>query len=393
MYYLLIAITPKSLYDLNDLNLNQLSPHALAFMDKLEGNMWKQVDDAFFGPKLDDINKKMNEIAKKLLTATFSSSKFAAEMETFVKNQLKTVAASTPIENLTKFGDNVKGLYTGFKDGAAVLMDGSKTVSKDEGVRKLLPVVMDLGKRLLEHPVLKAADEEINVLAVAMRSLKAETTQLTVYARNLEEINDLIEANSEQESIAALMQSGVGDVATAPIDAVGLYISIFSELKPYLERVHKYVFKSIRSSSFATSIMKDTEGGLDLAVEFCKHSETVNTFHSQINELHDAVHGNTVLNDAQHYVSFFTGNVIFNYLGQFDDLVTSGCATVTGITDKHDTIKQDFTKINNLVQAASSYGKDMNEKLLEMTPSDQSDFTSEGRRKKVVSFSSTLIII
>ena len=318
--------------------------------------MWKKVEEVFSATILDPINTKMNEIAGELMSATtFFINTFADELENFVRDQLNNLERFVPLDNLMDFAANVQILYDNFKSSADSLLASGTTVTAADGVRAALPVVMKLAQRLLEHPGLKAAADQVEVLADAMNAVNDGAEAIKQHAQTLREVDS---------SLTLISDLPQGDANG--FDTVGLYISVFSELEPYLEEVHKHVFNSIRSSSFATSMMGHAEGGLNLAVEFCKHSETVDTLHTTVNGLHDTVHANTVLNKMREYVSFFTGSVIFDYLGQFDDKVTDGCDTVTGITDAYDSVKQSFTTINNLVQSTSSYSDDLVQKLLRM---------------------------
>ena len=697
---------------------NKLLQHTIDFMDKLEGDMWEKVNKVFVGPTLDKAYKTMNGIADKLIHATFSSNTFADKIEKFVTDQLKNLAAYVPIEQLLEFKTKVKTLKNEFEAGANAIIGGSKSMGKDGGARTVLPLVMDLAKRLLEQPGLKAADNEVRSLADALRSVQEAAPAITQRAGALQDIQKLITSNSEQvistlkyegsvkeqienqgldlllhdrlttltmskllantlgaiplgaflpkqlckitllqhglkeskflnmsslmteslkrislhsirdvvnplpvkslrltalktlkwshltaaaekklspkrrlaakrdkngkliptkccfqtgfgykcfikcnaphkdvtvqqceankkcqsdcksclplsdttttapkstttappsttttaptstttaprvtttapkprktltdamlsklvlgdfnldllgftaadidlaflarlafsklsndvlakiklcdilnavlnsvqvkdiaqslqeylsgltldsvkpdflknikisslvdnarstlklqdflpwkleqlglgdqaqEAIVALTKNGADEVATAPVDPAELYISLLSQVQPFLEQTYQHVFEAIRSSTFAATTMEHANGGLDLAVEWCKYSKPVEKFYTEFSRLHNVIYSNTVLHESQYYMSFFTGNVIFDYLGQFDDQVTDGCTTVTGITEKYDKVSKSIEDISNVVQAAWSYGDNIVKRLLQM-PSDQ----------------------
>ena len=75
---------------------------------------------------------------------------------------------------------------------------------------------------------MKAAGDQVEVLSDAMDSVKDAAEAIKQHTQTLQEID------SSLESISDLSQGG----ANAPFDTVGLYISVFSELEPYLENVY-----------------------------------------------------------------------------------------------------------------------------------------------------------
>ena len=335
--------------------------------------MWAKVDQVFFGPGLDMAYKKMNGIANQLINATFSSNSFTDKIENFIKNQLKSLAKFVPIKKLLEFKNKVMTLKKDFEAGAKAIIDGSAKVGKEGGARTVLPLIMGLAKRLLDLPVLKAADKQVKELAGSLQSVSEGALAILQRIPSLEDISNVMDSTTAslkdeefvKTQVVALVKSDDA-AASAPIDPTELYISILSQLQPYLERMHKYVFESIRSSSFATSIMQHGEAGLDLAVQFCKYSTPIATFHTEFDKLYNFVFSKTVLSDAQYYISYFTGNGIFEFLNKFDDKITDGCEMVAGITEKYDNITSSIREIGNFVQTASEFGQSMTTQVLQM---------------------------
>ena len=336
--------------------------------------MWKKVDEVIFGDALKMAYTQMNGIANKLINATFSSNSFVDKVETFIKNQLKNLAKFVPIKKLIEFKNKIMAIKNGFEKGAKMVMDGSKQVGEGNGARVVLPMIMALAKRLLDIPVLKEADAKVKELAGALKSVSEGTLTVLKFIPNLADLSTVLEATATRmqdkaavkAQVVALVKSDSGSVADSPVDPTELFMSLLNQLQPHLESMYKNVFASIRSSTFATSIMKHGEAGLDLAVKFCKYSKPVETIHTVFNKLHGFVFGNTVLNDAQYYISYFTGNAIFDSLNKFDDKITDGCEMVTGITEKYEKITTSVKDVHSLVTTAVSYGEGLTKKLLAM---------------------------